>query len=198
MRWSAVVAISFSSLLIGGCLLFDPFGKRLQRLQSQAALMGERVDQLEFRGGYGPLVTGGSTMIDEPIAMDGSVSSLVARPRLTAVPSPASGRLPSVPINGRQAMEKLGRGIINLITGWVEVPKRMDETNKRYGLGPALTIGLLRGLGQGFVRTAAGAYEIVTFPFPAPPGYAPIMRPEYVFTSEDADVSRKSSQERGE
>lgn len=203
-----VITVGFASLLISGCFLFNPYGKRLQSLQSQAAAVGQRVGQLEFRAGYGPLVTGGSTVseapliLDEPLSnpiiLDEPLSNPAVLPRLLGASSPEPSKLPGVPIDGRKAMEKLGRGLINLITGWVEVPKRMDETNKRSSLGPALTIGLLRGLGHGFVRTTAGAYEIVTFPFPAPPGYQPIIQPEYVFTNEVEEGELTEEQQEGE
>ncbi len=83
------------------------------------------------------------------------------------------------------ALTKLTRGAINLATGWVEVFKRIHETSLESGSAAGLTWGLLRGIGYGFIRTAAGAYELVTFPFPAPPGYKTVIQPEYVF-SEDA------------
>ena len=83
------------------------------------------------------------------------------------------------------ALRKLTRGGVNIITGWVEVPKRIRETSREQGAGAGWTWGLLRGLGYGFVRTVAGAYEVVTFPFPAPADYAPVLQPEFVF---DADV----------
>ena len=79
------------------------------------------------------------------------------------------------------AVTKLGRGFVNLVTGWVEIPKRINETSQQQGTAAGLTWGLLRGLGYGFVRTAAGAYEVLTFPFPAPPNYTPVIQPEYVF-----------------
>ncbi len=80
------------------------------------------------------------------------------------------------------AVKKLGRGLVNIVTGWVEVPKRITETAHSQGTAAGLTWGLLRGLGYGLVRTVAGLYEVVTFPFPAPPNYTPIIQPEYVFT----------------
>jgi putative exosortase-associated protein (TIGR04073 family) len=80
------------------------------------------------------------------------------------------------------AMGKLGRGFVNVVTGWVEIPKRIYETSQDQGAAAGWTWGLLRGLGHGIVRTAAGFYELVTFPFPAPPDYAPVIEPEYVFT----------------
>jgi putative exosortase-associated protein (TIGR04073 family) len=85
------------------------------------------------------------------------------------------------------AFTKLTRGAVNLVTGWVEIPKRVQETSGTDGAAAGFTWGLLRGLGHGFIRTAAGAYELVTFPFPAPPGYAPVIQPVYVFTTESDD-----------
>ena len=82
------------------------------------------------------------------------------------------------------ALVKLTRGAVNTITGWVEIPKRVHETTEASGWGTGLTWGLLRGFGYGFVRTAAGLYEVVTFPFPAPPDYESVIQPEYVFTDE--------------
>ena len=82
------------------------------------------------------------------------------------------------------AMTKLGRGVINIVTGWVEIPKRIYETSQGQGVAAGWTWGILRGLGYGFVRTAAGVYELVTFPFPAPPNYEPVIQPAYVFIEE--------------
>ena len=82
------------------------------------------------------------------------------------------------------ATTKLGRGIANVITGWVEIPKRISETSQAQGTMAGITWGLLRGLGYGFVRTAAGCYELFTFPFPAPPNYEPVIQPAYVFMEE--------------
>ena len=79
------------------------------------------------------------------------------------------------------SVRKLTRGGVNLVTGWVEIPKRIQETSREQGAGTGWTWGLLRGIGHAFVRTAAGVYEIVTFPFPAPPDYAPVIQPEFVF-----------------
>ena len=83
---------------------------------------------------------------------------------------------------------KLGRGIANVITGWVEIPKRIAETSNTQGMAAGLTWGLLRGMGHGFVRTAAGFYELFTFPFPAPPDYEPVIQPAFVFWEESSAV----------
>jgi putative exosortase-associated protein (TIGR04073 family) len=86
------------------------------------------------------------------------------------------------PTDANQAFTKLTRGLINLATGWVEIPKRVQETSQQSGPLAGFTWGLLRGVGYGFIRTAAGLYECVTFPFPAPPDYEPVLEPDYVFS----------------
>ena len=89
------------------------------------------------------------------------------------------------PKETRSAFTKFTRGLINLATGWVEIPKRVHQTSLEDGAAAGFTWGLLRGMGYAFIRTAAGAYELVTFPFPAPPNYEPVIQPEFIF-SEDA------------
>lgn len=84
-------------------------------------------------------------------------------------------------MDASNGFKKLTRGGINTVTGWVEIPKRIQETAETSGGFAGFTWGLLRGLGYGFVRTSAGLYEVFTFPFPAPPDYEPVMQPEYVF-----------------
>jgi putative exosortase-associated protein (TIGR04073 family) len=86
------------------------------------------------------------------------------------------------PMDTGKAFTKLSRGAVNTVTGWVEIPKRMHETTQTEGAIAGFTWGLVRGLGYGFIRTAAGLYELVTFPFPAPPAYVSVIQPEYVFT----------------
>lgn len=95
------------------------------------------------------------------------------------------------PMEAGKAFTKLTRGAINTVTGWVEIPKRVQETSQVSGAAAGFTWGLLRGLGHGFIRTAAGFYELFTFPFPAPPGYVSVIQPEYVFTNEEVPSSQR-------
>ncbi len=88
--------------------------------------------------------------------------------------------------DGGQAFDKLIRGAVNVFTGWVELPKRVIMTSQEEGPASGLTVGLFKGIYYGFVRTAAGLYEGVTFPFPAPSGYAPVMDPAYVFSTDES------------
>ena len=92
-------------------------------------------------------------------------------------------------MDAAKGFTKLTRGFVNLVTGWVEIPKRIHETSVQSGAPAGFTWGLLRGIGHGFIRTAAGAYELVTCPFPAPPDYEPVIQPEYVFTEDSTDSS---------
>ena len=94
------------------------------------------------------------------------------------------------PMDGGKGFSKLTRGATNTVTGWVEIPKRIQETSTTSGALAGFTWGLMRGLGYGFTRTAAGLYELFTFPFPAPPGYEPVIQPEYVFTAEQASAAK--------
>lgn len=76
---------------------------------------------------------------------------------------------------------KLARGLVNILTGWVEIPKNIYDTSVEDNIFSGLTIGLAKGVGMAIVRTGAGVYETVTFPFPIPDDFAPVLEPEYVF-----------------
>ena len=83
---------------------------------------------------------------------------------------------------GRQAITKLFRGVTNTATGWLEIPKQIAKTSQESGAGPGFTWGFAKGIGWAIGRTVVGAYEIVTFPFPIPEEYRPVMQPEYVLS----------------
>ena len=76
---------------------------------------------------------------------------------------------------------KLGRGVANTLTGWVELPKNIYSMSVEKNALAGMTLGLAKGAGMTIVRTGAGIYEIATFPFPLPENYKPILEPEYVF-----------------
>ncbi len=78
--------------------------------------------------------------------------------------------------------KKLGRGLANVLTGWVELPKNIYETSVEENVLSGLTMGLAKGVGMTIVRTGAGVYETVTFPFPIPEDYQPVLEPEFVFS----------------
>ena len=85
-------------------------------------------------------------------------------------------------------ISKLKRGTINTLTGWVEAPTCVVETSGEENILSGLTVGVVKGLGLGFIRTAAGLYDIVTFPFAVPEDYAPVLLPEFVYSSDEVAV----------
>lgn len=78
---------------------------------------------------------------------------------------------------GTRVGEKMGRGLANIVTGWVEIPKNMINTSKDSNVGIGLTWGLVRGIAQSVGRTLVGAGELATFFVPTPD----IIHPTYVF-----------------
>lgn len=78
-------------------------------------------------------------------------------------------------------VEKLGRGITNTATGWVEIPKEIGRSIGKSGDMSGLVVGPLKGLVKAIGRTVVGIYDAVTFLIPLPRRYEPIIEPEYVF-----------------
>ncbi|GAB7024823.1 exosortase system-associated protein, TIGR04073 family [Geotalea toluenoxydans] len=75
---------------------------------------------------------------------------------------------------------KLVRGLTNVVTGVVEVPKQSyltvrDRGNIGYVVGP------IKGMGMALYRTLLGAVETVFFMVPQPGYYDPMINPEYVW-----------------
>ena len=79
------------------------------------------------------------------------------------------------------AFSKLGRGVANTLTGWVELPKNVYNTSVEDNAFTGMTLGLAKGAGMTLVRMGAGIFEVATFPFPVPEDYKPVLEPEYVF-----------------
>jgi putative exosortase-associated protein (TIGR04073 family) len=79
---------------------------------------------------------------------------------------------------------KLGRGVGNILTGWIEIPKNVYDTSLESNVFAGLTLGAVKGIGKTVMRTAIGAYETVTFPFPLPEDYKPIVEPEFVIQAD--------------
>jgi putative exosortase-associated protein (TIGR04073 family) len=75
---------------------------------------------------------------------------------------------------------KLGRGVGNILTGWIEMPKNIYDTSVENNVLAGITLGLVKGVGKTVMRTVVGAYETVTFPIPVPEDYAVIVEPEFV------------------
>jgi putative exosortase-associated protein (TIGR04073 family) len=78
------------------------------------------------------------------------------------------------------------RGVANIVTGWVEIPKQIYVTGKETGWLRGSVIGPLKGIGMTVVRTVSGVGELLTF-FVAYPGfYDPWIEPRFVWMKESS------------
>lgn len=77
---------------------------------------------------------------------------------------------------------KLGRGLLNVGTGPLEIPLQIYRTGSRDGWAAGMFFGPIEGLGMVIVRTLGGAYEILTFPLPLPLRYQPMFEPEFLWS----------------
>lgn len=88
--------------------------------------------------------------------------------------------VPSSDACAGNAVEKLGRGLANIFSGWLELPleigRKTDRDGEVAGMFSAPLSGLLKAIG----RTLAGVYDAATFLVPLPRRYEPLIRPEFV------------------
>lgn len=87
------------------------------------------------------------------------------------------------PTEWQKRIEKLGRGVSNLLFGWTEIPLTVDEKiDQGKPLTYILTTAPIMGTVKAVMRTGVGAYEIVTFAGTKPErNYEPILEPDYLF-----------------
>ncbi|MFP6582220.1 MAG: exosortase system-associated protein, TIGR04073 family, partial [Candidatus Hydrogenedentota bacterium] len=80
-------------------------------------------------------------------------------------------------------VEKLGRGLSNILFGWSEIPVTWDRKMKQgKGLTYLLSTAPVMGAVRAFMRTGIGVYEVFTFPVDTGDrNYEPILEPEYLF-----------------
>ena len=78
------------------------------------------------------------------------------------------------------AGRKLERGVSNTLMGWMEIPREITKQGRERGVASACFLGTIIGLGNAVVRTAAGAYETLTFPLGTHPTFTPLVQPEFV------------------
>lgn len=75
---------------------------------------------------------------------------------------------------------KLVRGVTNVATAIVEIPKQSYLTVRDRG-SVGYVVGPLKGVGMAFYRLFAGVTETVFFPVPQPGYYDSMIEPEYVW-----------------
>lgn len=77
--------------------------------------------------------------------------------------------------------KKLYRGVINIVTGWIELPKNVYDVAIENDFASSVILGIPKGCYMAILRTGAGVYDTLTFPFSIPKGYGPLLEPEFVF-----------------
>jgi len=84
-----------------------------------------------------------------------------------------------------RGVDKLGRGIINVVSATLEIPKQIDaEWKEGENAAGSIIGGFFKGLVYTVTRVVSGVYDIVTCPINIPQNYEPLVKPEFVFGSE--------------
>ena len=77
------------------------------------------------------------------------------------------------------SFDKLGRGLFNVAVSPFEIPKHSMKRAMSTDSGYGYISGLFIGVGYAVTRGFVGIYEVLSFPFPYPSHYKPIMKPIY-------------------
>ena len=81
--------------------------------------------------------------------------------------------------------QKLGAGLVNTATGWLELAKSPIVISKNEGLGMGLTVGLAKGLVNTIGRTFWGVFDVVTFILPT----KPMIEPHLIWQDFDTETT---------
>ncbi len=82
-------------------------------------------------------------------------------------------------------ISKAGDGMLNAVSAWIDIPKGINQETQETNLFLGLTIGLGRGVINGFTREAAGVVDVATSGFP--PYDNPLIAPDYKVNQPDKD-----------
>jgi putative exosortase-associated protein (TIGR04073 family) len=119
------------------------------------------------------------------------IASSTARRIGTGLALAAALALLSGDAAAQSSQRKLGRGLANMTTSFLEVPGQMVSETRARGPAAGVPLGFAKGLGGIVVRTLVGVYEFVTCPFPWPAGYKPLIQPEFPWGYFDAPPRRQ-------
>ena len=87
--------------------------------------------------------------------------------------------------DGSKCVEKFSRGIANVSTGWIELPRSMYEEGKAaetkspvLGIFKGYVSGILKGTSKAVIRTTIGVFEVLSAPHGMGRDYQPLLFPE--------------------
>ncbi len=119
------------------------------------------------------------------------ITTLVAIALPAAAEVPAAAEAPAAVEEQEVAeytpLRKLGRGVAGVIYGFLEVPGNMVQEGRVHGPIYGATVGFLMGTGKMVARIPVSVFEVVTSPLAIPPGYEPILEPEFTWQYFRAD-----------
>ncbi len=91
---------------------------------------------------------------------------------------------PKTTVKTYRASDKFVRGLVNIASSPLEIPRRIRQRTEGGNTVRNWVTGTTLGVGYAVTRLLAGAYEVLTFPVPAPKQYTPIIEPEYVWETD--------------
>jgi putative exosortase-associated protein (TIGR04073 family) len=119
-----------------------------------------------------------------------AVSTMLALLILVCIASPSFAQEEPRPesIIGKMAV-KLTRGVTNIVTSPIEIPKQTVITTR--DMGPVgLIVGPLKGIGMTAYRAFIGCVETAFFTVPQPGYYDPTIDPDYVWNGWEEQQTR--------
>jgi len=114
----------------------------------------------------------------KPTVIDPATGCPEGKPCVT---DPCSGINADNICYSKTPIDKLGRGVINTATAWMEIPAEVVKVSSEHGPFVGYTLGVADGIFTTLLRGATGIFDAVTFLIP--PYGKPLMQPEYAIKS---------------
>jgi putative exosortase-associated protein (TIGR04073 family) len=80
------------------------------------------------------------------------------------------------------ASGKFGRGLVNILTGWLEVFHNIIQVSKDENPFLGITVGTIKGIGKTLARTGSGVFDVLTF-YMAPYD-EPLVEPDFAWSDD--------------
>ncbi|MBI4706548.1 MAG: exosortase system-associated protein, TIGR04073 family [Candidatus Omnitrophica bacterium] len=105
------------------------------------------------------------------------VAPSVAGVSLRPIPSAFLENVNTNKLDKNTAGYKMGEGLINVLTSWVDVPDKIQENSKKSNVVVGSIVGFGEGIVTGIARGIAGSVDVATSGLP--PYDKPLMKPKY-------------------